>query len=275
MEESIKYINPYKQFNGIFIPDWLLEREEILIGSKICYARLTRYAGKNGYCYPKIDTLAKEIGVSVVQCKRYIKELKDHKLIAVKRRGFGNSNVYYFCHHDWMIPQEVSSEIPQEVSSKIPLYKESHFNESQDINNNEVSLTDANEVLLHLIEVTGQDWKPNNKRFITEALKNGYTKEDLIEIIDLKQFQTEKINQAGRPAFDPKWMTPQTLFKNQVEKYHNEVQLIKQGKTKANPYETQQDRQQQKRDKLQELGVDPFELFGFKRDAEDNRSDVQ
>ena len=246
---------------------------------KLLYAEITALSNRHGYCYATNKYIADLYGRSQETISRDIKALSDANFVRLEYDSDNTRRIYPLM--DSSRPSCRNGQDPLVEMVKTPIdetvkHNNISINSINKNNNSETDfLTDANEVLLHLIELTGQDWKPNNKRFITEALKNGYTKEDLIEIIDLKQFQTEKINQAGRPAFDAKWMTPQTLFKNQVEKYHNEVQLIKQGKTKANPYETQQDRQQQKRDKLRELGVDPFELFGFKRDAEDNRPDVQ
>ena len=99
---GMKRINPYKQFIGSFIPEWLEERSEISPGAKICYARLARFAGKDGSCYPKRDTIAKSIGISERQVDRYIKELKNQGLIDVRQLGLGRNNEYIFYWHEWM-----------------------------------------------------------------------------------------------------------------------------------------------------------------------------
>ena len=41
-----QYINPYKLFQGGFIPNWLMERksEEINPNAKLVYSRLLQYA---------------------------------------------------------------------------------------------------------------------------------------------------------------------------------------------------------------------------------------
>jgi len=67
--------NPFKLFNGIFIPDALVLARGISAGAKITYGRLARYAGENGECYPAVPTLASEIGLSERQTQRYLAEL--------------------------------------------------------------------------------------------------------------------------------------------------------------------------------------------------------
>jgi hypothetical protein len=58
-----RLINPYKLFVGSFIPNWLLKREEISQGAKLCYARLCQYAGEDGECYPSQKKLAEALGI--------------------------------------------------------------------------------------------------------------------------------------------------------------------------------------------------------------------
>jgi len=91
-------INPYKKFNGIHIPEGLtkIPVSQLSHGAKVCYGRLARYAGENGFCYPKIETLAKEIGVERRAVGNYIEELKKFGLIETKRRGLNKSNYYFF-----------------------------------------------------------------------------------------------------------------------------------------------------------------------------------
>jgi len=99
---SGKYINPYRLFVGSVIPNWLLQRKEISPGAKLCYARLCQYSGKNGLCYPKQVTLAKELGCSRSQVIRYLKELVKQGLIEKVRVGLQRANRYKFLRHNWM-----------------------------------------------------------------------------------------------------------------------------------------------------------------------------
>lgn len=107
-------INPYKLFHGSFIPEWLEERptKEISLGAKLIYARLSRYAGKGGDCFPKLDEISKATGICLRQVKHYIKELKKLKLIESVQVGKKCSNRYFFLEHPWMIrAMYVESEV--------------------------------------------------------------------------------------------------------------------------------------------------------------------
>ena len=96
------YINPWRMFIGAFIPNWLLDRREVSLGAKLVYARLCQYAGRNGQAWPRQDLLAQEIGLKRRQVIRYLKELREHRLIEVTQIGLGRTNVYRFLAHEWM-----------------------------------------------------------------------------------------------------------------------------------------------------------------------------
>jgi len=149
----MKRINPYKKYNGSFIPEWLLPRDEISAGAKLCFARLARFAGQNGKAYPKIETLANALGVSKRQCSNYLKELKEVNLIESEQQGLGQPNIYYFLDHKWQNCRLNNSDRMKDTSlqggSKVhdrdeencttgmkdtssPIDKESHDKESHD-----------------------------------------------------------------------------------------------------------------------------------------------
>lgn len=68
--------NPYKVFNGAFLPNAVMQHGGISSTAKLCWARLAQYAGANGECFPSQGALAAEIGVSVRQVKRVLSELE-------------------------------------------------------------------------------------------------------------------------------------------------------------------------------------------------------
>lgn len=92
--------NPFRMFYGIFIPEWLCQARCISHGAKMVFGRLARYAGEFGVAEPAQAVLALECGMSDDSCYRYIKELADHELLAVQRRGLGRPNRYTFLWHD-------------------------------------------------------------------------------------------------------------------------------------------------------------------------------
>lgn len=98
-----KRINPYRMFQGGFVPNWLLRRREVSGGAKLTYARLMQYAGKNGEAYPFMRTLAQEIGVSTRQARYNIAELIEFGLIEVEsHKEEGKANRYWFLNHPWI-----------------------------------------------------------------------------------------------------------------------------------------------------------------------------
>lgn len=96
--------NPYKIFIGSFIPNALMSYKGLSSTAKLCWARLAQYSGKNIKCYPSQDALADEIGVSIIQVKRLIKELVDKRFIDIERSGIDKiqhkTNRYIFRWHE-------------------------------------------------------------------------------------------------------------------------------------------------------------------------------
>ena len=134
-----EYINPHKLFVGSFIPNWLMGREEISPGVKLCYARLMQYADKDtGVAWPRRDTLAKELGVCTSQVDRYLAELKQAGLVEIRRQGQKKTNLYRFIRHEWMEfcesadTQSLESADMQSSESADMKNKENHRRESKE-----------------------------------------------------------------------------------------------------------------------------------------------
>ena len=91
---------PHRQFrSGSFIPDVVLANSRLSCGAKLLWARLARYAGANGVCFPSCQTLGIDLGCSPRQVQRYVAELVNAGLIAARQRGFNKSNTYTFLWH--------------------------------------------------------------------------------------------------------------------------------------------------------------------------------
>lgn len=78
-------INPYNLFHGSFVPDWVMRSRKIKPASKLVYARLLKFAGKNGACFPMVSTLSKEVGMSQRSVIRALAELRGANLIATTK----------------------------------------------------------------------------------------------------------------------------------------------------------------------------------------------
>jgi DNA-binding transcriptional MocR family regulator len=102
MTEGPDYINPWSQFVGCFLPNWLLERPAISLGAKVTYARLAQFAGRRGVAIVRQHVLAAKLASSDRSVSTYLTELVDNGLIESKRPGLGKPNQYRFLRHPWM-----------------------------------------------------------------------------------------------------------------------------------------------------------------------------
>jgi DNA-binding Lrp family transcriptional regulator len=139
--------NPYKLFNGIFIPDDIVKCSVLNSTDKLCWGRLYKYSGKNGVCYPKQKTLAEEIGVSEQVILRSLKNLENNKFIEVERpkgkdRILHKSSRYFFIWNDYFnssetimdnSPGAINFNSSETITDNSPLYisKENHIKENQ------------------------------------------------------------------------------------------------------------------------------------------------
>ena len=91
---------PHRQFrSGVFLPDVILANPRLSCGAKLLWARLARYAGVDGVCFPSCQTLGINLGCSPRQIQRYVAELVNGGFIRAKQRGFNKSNTYPFLWH--------------------------------------------------------------------------------------------------------------------------------------------------------------------------------
>jgi hypothetical protein len=95
--------NPFGLFNGLWVPEALARCRWLSIGAKLAWARLARYAGRDGRCFPTMKTLGEEIGVGERQAQKYVAELERHQLVRRVSRYLGRaqtSNGFEFLWHE-------------------------------------------------------------------------------------------------------------------------------------------------------------------------------
>ena len=92
--------NPYGKFRCAFVPVSLCASSAFTQGAKLLFGRLALYAGRDGRCYPAIDSLSADLGVDQATVKRWLKELADGGLIDRKRRGRGHTAECIFVWSD-------------------------------------------------------------------------------------------------------------------------------------------------------------------------------
>jgi hypothetical protein len=89
--------------SGVFVPDGLLTCRLVSNGAKLLWARLARYAGAKGLCFPLLSTLAADLGFSERQVQRYLAELVSAGFLRARQRGYNKSNLYEFLWHSALV----------------------------------------------------------------------------------------------------------------------------------------------------------------------------
>ncbi|MFB3777154.1 MAG: helix-turn-helix domain-containing protein [Bryobacteraceae bacterium] len=118
--------NPWRGACGFYPPDLVSRQKTLTDGQKLLYARLVRYAGKDGSCFPSFRRLAEDLGKSERQVKRDMLALEQERLIGHVRRGRRLANVYEFLWHA-IFEGEVTSMTPHSRSEGTPTaLQESH-----------------------------------------------------------------------------------------------------------------------------------------------------
>jgi hypothetical protein len=139
--------NPFNRFHGIWIPEPMALYPQLPPGAKLVYGRLMRYAGKDGFCWPSVLSLAVEVGLGERQVQKHLSTLESDGFIRREKRfrdGAQTSNGYIFLWHlifdAWERQQQAkagmnsSSPSPAHHSSPRPVnysaHKESQYEES-------------------------------------------------------------------------------------------------------------------------------------------------
>lgn len=102
-ERQGKHYAPYKKFIGSIVPNWIMRRNDISQGAKLCFGRLAQFAGKNDCAFPGHQVLANELGVSVPAVKGYLRELSVLGVIYSQRMGSGNFSLYFFIEREGVV----------------------------------------------------------------------------------------------------------------------------------------------------------------------------
>jgi hypothetical protein len=99
---------PYKKFICVLIPEAMARNRDLPPGAKLVYGRLSRYSGKDGRCYPALETLAEEVGLGKRQTQKHLRTLESEGFIRRVERFADRrqtSNRYVFLWHqlfeDW------------------------------------------------------------------------------------------------------------------------------------------------------------------------------
>jgi len=82
--EPFKPSKALKGHGFLMIPNEVAKCDGLTRSAKLLYGKLLQHTGKNDYCWPSVETLAKGLNMTLPTVKRAIYELRDKRLI--KRR---------------------------------------------------------------------------------------------------------------------------------------------------------------------------------------------
>ncbi|MUM78676.1 hypothetical protein GKC30_13630 [Pseudodesulfovibrio sp. F-1] len=96
--------NPYRLFNGMFLPNLVARTRLLSPTDKLVWARLCQFAGGNGLCFPSFTRIAHELGISRSGAIKSVKSLVDKGFLekhipSGAELGNQKTNRYYFLWH--------------------------------------------------------------------------------------------------------------------------------------------------------------------------------
>lgn len=81
--------SPYQQFQGLFLPNFLLRRREISSDAKILYSHMVLLMGESKELHMSLEFLSDEIGISLQDLNSGYKELERYSLIETSTNNGG------------------------------------------------------------------------------------------------------------------------------------------------------------------------------------------
>ena len=94
-KHTIVIDDPALRAGFTIVPNVLFGLADLSHGGRLTYVLLLKYAWQEGSCYPGVERLAQDLGVERKSVMRYTRELSRKRLISVRRRGHGRTNVYH------------------------------------------------------------------------------------------------------------------------------------------------------------------------------------
>lgn len=204
------------------------------------YAYLAAFCGTDDECYPSVDTILRETGVSKETFYKYINVLVKMGVVKkqqINKNGRFGKTVYKLTHEitrsdlPYTIFPTTVKPIPKKPTTRKPTTKNPTTNNNS-INNNNINnksnkcIVEQNstghpfkEIIEYLNNRSGKNYRYTTKatqRHIRARFEEGFTLEDFKRVIDWKVSQW-----LGDKDMD-RYLRPETLFGTKFESYLNE-----------------------------------------------------
>lgn len=117
MSNTISF-NPYQQFNGLFLPNFLAKRRELSSDAKLLYSQMVLMMGENKELFVSLDLISDELGISLYLLKAAYEELERYKLIQSITSSSGDTSCR-FLYTDMLYGSQKVARTTQKVSKAI------------------------------------------------------------------------------------------------------------------------------------------------------------
>ena len=107
--------NPYQQFQGLFIPNFLLRRRELSSDAKVLYAHMVLLMGESKELHVDLEFISDEIGFTFQDIQSAYGELETYTLIKTSSNSSGEKSCH-FLFSDMLYGSQKVARDPQKVS---------------------------------------------------------------------------------------------------------------------------------------------------------------
>jgi hypothetical protein len=97
--DGLRSVGPFAAF-----PTKILRNASVTVGARLTYGLLLSYAWQEDFCFPAQEQLAKDLGMTDRNVRRFLVELKEKGLIDWKQLGLNKPNRYYILEIDTVRP---------------------------------------------------------------------------------------------------------------------------------------------------------------------------
>lgn len=200
------------------LPRSVMRNKDLSIEAKAIYAYFISFAGNTGKAFPSVGLIYNELNISKNRFYRHFNKLKELGYITVEQvKENGNQfskNIYTIHQTPCLCFGETENRDTQNRDTQNEDTNNNSFNNNS-FNNNSIYIR----IVAHLNKKAGKSFNPKVKKtqgFINARLKEGFTEDDFIKVIDFKceQWLGTKYEE---------YLRPETLFCTKFEGYLNAV----------------------------------------------------
>ena len=117
MSNTISF-NPYQQFHGLFLPNFLVRRRELSSDAKLLYTQMVLMMAENKELHISFDFISDELGITQYLLKSAYEELEKYKLIETTTYNNGDKSCK-FIFTDMLYGSQKVARATQKVSKAL------------------------------------------------------------------------------------------------------------------------------------------------------------